>query len=127
MILIRQVLDSVSSVMESLSRSWHDPLDRFRNRRDMLGRGAAATADDVHEPAAGELSERRAGVRGLLVVLTKGVWKAGIRIAADVAVGDPRQLRDVRPHVARAERAVDADAERPRVGDRDPEGVDGLT
>ena len=52
--------------------------------------------------------------------------RPGVRIAADVAVGDPRQLGEVRPHVARAERAVDADAERPGVRDRHPEGVDRL-
>jgi hypothetical protein len=37
-----------------------------------------------------------------------------------------RELRQVRAHVARAERAVDADAERLRVLDRDVEGVERL-
>ena len=41
-------------------------------------------------------------------------------------VGQARQLGEVRPHVARAERAVDADAPRPRVLDRDVERVERL-
>ena len=43
-----------------------------------------------------------------------------------MTVGDARQLFDIGPHVARAQRAVDADAERPGVGDGHPERVDRL-
>ena len=48
-------------------------------------------------------------------------------ITADVTGRDARQLREVRPHLARAERAVEADAERPGVLDRDVERVERLT
>src|SRR5439155_7210761 len=102
------------------------PFDALRDRGDMVRGRAAAAADDVHEAAGGELVEVPAGLIRLLVVLTEGVWQAGIRVAAHVTPGDARELREVRAHVARAEGAVEADAERPRVRHRDPEGVNRL-
>ena len=92
----------------------------------MLRRRAAAAADDVDEAARREILQQRGGFGGLLVVLAEGVGQAGVRVAADVALGDARELRQVRAHVARAERAVDADAERLRVPDRDVERVERL-
>ena len=91
------------------------PSTALRDRRDVIRRRAAAAADDVDEAAGGEVAQQRAGLVGLLVVLAERVRQAGVRVAADVALGDPRELGEVRPHVARAERAVDADAERPGV------------
>ncbi len=111
---------------EACNRAWRQVLDRACDRCDVVGRRAAAAADDVHEAAAGELLQVAAGVRRPLVVFAERVRQAGVRIARDVTVGDARQLGDVRPHVARAQRAVDADAERPGVRDRDIEGVDRL-
>src|SRR5439155_2135574 len=102
------------------------PFDALRDRGDMVRGRAAAAADDVHEAAGGELVEVPAGLIRLLVVLTEGIWQAGIRVAAHVTPGDARELREVRAHVARAEGAVEADAERPRVRHRDPEGVNRL-
>src|SRR5439155_11389257 len=86
------------------------PFDALRDRGDMVRGRAAAAADDVHEAAGGELVEVPAGLVRLLVVLTEGVWQAGIRVAAHVTPGDARELREVRAHVARAEGAVEADA-----------------
>src|SRR5262249_34237453 len=42
-------------------------------------------------------------------------------------VREPRELGEVRAHIARAERAVEADAEWLRVRNRHPEGVDRLS
>ena len=78
------------------------------------------------KPLVGNSREVAAGVGRLFVVLAKGVRQPRVRIAADVAVGDPRELGHVRTHVARAEGTVDADTERLRVRDRHPEGVDRL-
>ena len=80
--------------------------------RDVIRRRAAAAADDVDEAAGGEVLHQLAGLGRQLVVLAEGVRQAGVRVAGDVALGDPREVGEVRAHVARAERAVDADAER---------------
>ena len=58
--------------------------------------------------------------------LAHRIGQAGVRIDADEGVADPRQLRDVRPHQRRAERAVEADRERLRMAHRIPERLDGL-
>src|SRR5207247_3931441 len=113
----------VSLVSLVLNRPWGNPCDPFSDGADMLRRRAAAAADDVHEATGGELVEVPAGLVRLLVVLAEGVGQAGIRIAAHVTPGDARELREVRAHVARAEGAVEAGAERPRVRHPDPEGV----
>jgi hypothetical protein len=109
-----------------LKRPRRQAFDALRNLRDVIRRRAAAAADDVDEPAGGEFTKVPAGVARPLVVLAEGVGQAGVRIAADMAAGDSRQLGEVGTHVARAQRAVDAHAERPGVGDRHPERIDGL-
>ena len=103
------------------------PSTAARNGRDVIRRRAAAAAEDVGEAAGGEVAQERGGLRRQLVVLAERIRQAGVRVAADVALRDARELGEVRPHVARAERAVDADAERPRVADRHVERVDRLT
>ena len=97
------------------------------DRRDVLGRRPAATADQVDEAALGELPEQPRRLRGVLVVLPEGVRQPGVRVAAHPGVGEARQLAQVGPHLAGPEGAVDADREGARVGDRDPEGVDRLS
>ena len=93
---------------------------------DVLGRGSAAATGGVEESAVGELAQQPARHVRLLVVTTHGVGQPGVRIAEDVHRRDARHVRDVRPHLRRAERAVDAGGERPSVLDRRPEGLDGL-
>ncbi len=94
--------------------------------RDVIGRRAAAAADDVDEAFLGEGLQQLGGVVRLLVVAAEGVRQARVRMAARVRVDDPRQLGDVRAHLLRAERAVDADDERIRMLDRVPERLDRL-
>ena len=100
--------------------------DCVRDRLDVLGSRAAAAADDVHQPVLGELAQEPARVCGLLVVRAHLVRQAGVRMARHPGRGDAREVLDERPHLHRAERAVDADDERLRVLDREPERVDCL-
>ena len=100
--------------------------DLFRDRADVIGRRPAAAADDVDEAAGGEIPDQLAGLRRVLVVLAERVRQPCIGIAADERRRDARELGEVRPHLAGAERAVDADGERLRVHHRDPERVDRL-
>ena len=103
--------------------------DALGDQRDVLGRRAAAAAGDVEEARPGELLEQASGDLGRLVEagLAHRIGQAGVRIAAHEGVaGDPRELLDVRPHQRRAERAVEADRERPRVAHAVPERADGL-
>src|SRR5439155_26731402 len=101
--------------------------DRVRDGPDVFGRGAAAAADDVHQAVLGELAQRPARVVWLLVVRAELVRQAGIRVASDPGGRDASEVLDERPHLRRAERAVDADNERVRMLDRQPERVDGLS
>ena len=91
------------------------------DRGDVVGRGAAAAADQVDEAGLGELADDRGGLVGRLVVLAERVGQAGVGVAGDEGVGDPRHLGDVGPHLLGAERAVEADRERADVPDRVPE------
>ena len=102
-------------------RPRRDPLDRGRDLPDVLRRRPAAPADDVDEAVLGERAEVAARVARLLVVLAHRVRQAGVRVARDVRVRDARELLEERAHLARAERAVDADDQRPGVLDGHPE------
>ena len=93
---------------------------------DVVRRGAAAAAHDVDDPGLGELPQEPRRLVGLLVVAAERVRQAGVRVGRDVAAGQPRQLRDVRAHLLRTQRAVDADDERVGVRHRGEEGLDGL-
>ena len=101
-------------------------LDRAGDGGDVVGRGAAAPADEVEEAGVGELREDRGRLVGRLVVLAEGVGQAGVGVDADERVGEPRQLGDVGAHVAGAEGAVEADGQRAGVADRVPERLGDL-
>ncbi len=92
----------------------------------VLGRRAAARADDVQQAVARELVQERRRDVGRLVVAAERVRQARVRMRRRQAARDLRELRDVRPHLARAERAVDADDQRVGVLDRRPEAFDRL-
>ena len=77
--------------------------DTVCNRPCVLGRRAAAAAGDVQEPVARELAQERARHLGRLVVAAEGVRQAGVRVRADEAGRDPRELGDVRPKLLRTE------------------------
>ena len=98
-----------------------DALDRRCDLPDVLRRRPAAAPDEVDETVLGERAEEPARVARLLVVLAHRVGEAGVRIAGDVRVGDPCEPLEEGTHLGRAERAVDADDQRARVLDGDPE------
>jgi hypothetical protein len=87
---------------------------------------AAAAADDVHPAFLGELAEQPARRLRPLVVAAERVREARVRVAARVRVGKAGELLDVGPHLLGAEGAVEADDERLRVLDGDPEGLQRL-
>ena len=101
-------------------------LDRGRDRLDVLRGGAAAAADQVDQAGGGELAEHGGHLVGRLVVLAELVGQPGVGVGGDEAVGDPGQLGDVGPQLGRAQRAVEADDERPDVADAVPERLGGL-
>ncbi len=104
-----------------------DALDERGHRGDVLGRGAAAAAEQVDQAALGEFPNDRGGLVGRLVVLAERVRQAGIRIAGDEAVGHPRDLGQVGPHFVGAKRAIEPDQQRLRVAYRIPERFGDLT
>ena len=87
----------------------------------MIGRGAAASADEVDEAVARECGDGLRHRLGCLVVLAERVGQAGVRVAGDETVGDAREVGDVGAHLVGAERAVESDGERARVTHRVPE------
>ena len=56
-------------------------LDRRGDGGDVLGRGAAAAADEVEQAGLGELGQDRGRLVGRLVVLAEGVGQAGVGVA----------------------------------------------
>src|SRR5215211_8318427 len=92
----------------------------------MVWSRSTTAADDVDEAAGREVLNELAGFRRKLVVLAEGVGQTCVRVAGDVALGDAREIGQVRAHVARAERAIDADAERARVAHRGVERFERL-
>ncbi len=99
---------------------------RLRDGADMLGRGAAAAADDVDQPLARELVDLRRHELRTFVVGTEGVRQAGVGIGAGEGVGDLGDLGEVRAHRLRTESAVQAHGKWPRMADRVPEPGRGL-
>ncbi len=95
--------------------------DRVGDGADVLGRGAAAAADDIDQTRAGEFAEQFRHEGRALVVAAERIGQSGVRIGADQRIGDPPDLGDMGAHLARAERAIKPDRERLRVRDRGPE------
>ena len=95
---------------------------------DVIGRGAAAAADDVQEAALCEFPQQAGGVfRGFVVPgLRQRVRQSRIGVATDERVGDVRELLDVGTHEFRAQRAVQAYRDRACVAQGIPEGFRSL-
>ena len=105
---------------------WH-ALDDLRNLGDVRRRSSTTTADQVDQAGLGELGEVAGlALRGL-VVFTEGVGQAGVGIAGDEGVGDPREFGDVGPHLGSTQGAVEADRDRTGMPDRVPERFGDLT
>ena len=97
------------------------PATALRDRRDMLGRGAAAAADHIDQPGLGEFAEQLGHIVRALVVIAELVRQPGIRIGAHEGIGETAELGDMGAHLARAERAIEPDGDRVGVSHRIPE------
>ena len=87
---------------------------------DVLGRGAAAAAHDVHQAGIRKFAELRGHGAWALVVAAELVGQTGIGISAYECIGDARDLGNMRAHLAGAERAVQPDRQRRGVAHRVP-------
>ena len=92
----------------------------------MLGSGTAAAADQVHEPFLRHPAQGIRGLGGGLVIGTHLVGQAGVGIAAHGAVRPGGDVGDKRGEFARAERAIESEAERAGVADGTEKGFQGL-
>ena len=93
----------------------------------MLRCGTAATADHVDPPLGRKVSDKGRHLGSRLVIAAKRIRQAGVRVAADVAVGDIGELLDVGPHLGGPEGAVDTNGQGLGVAHGIPEGLHGLT
>ena len=94
---------------------------RLGDRRDMVRRGAAAAADHVDQPGRGEFAEQFGHRLRALVVITEFVGQPGVRIGAHERIGEAAEFGDMGAHLARAQRAIQADGDRAGVAHRIPE------
>jgi len=68
----------------------------------MIGRRAAAAADDIDQAGRGEFAEQRRHFIRALVIAAEFVGQSGIRISAYKGIGDPGQFGDVGAQLPRA-------------------------
>ena len=87
----------------------------------MVGRGAAAAADDVDQAGLREFADQPGHEFRALVILAEFIGQSGVGIGADQRVGDAADVGDMGAQILGAERAVEADGDRPGVADRIPE------
>ena len=99
----------------------------LRELEDVFGRGAAAAAHDVEEPAAQVLLDVGGEHLGGLVVASHDVGESGVGVGRDAHAGHRRQPLQIGEHLTRAIGAVESHGEQRRMRYRDPEGLDGLS
>ena len=92
-----------------------------RDGADVVGRGAAAAADDIDQARGGKLFDQRRHRLGSFVVAAEFIGQPGIGISADQRIGDARQFGDVRAHFLGAKRAIEPDRQRRGMRHRIPE------
>lgn len=101
--------------------------DGLGDRADVIGRAAAAAADDVDETGLRPILDvMRHLVRGH-VVAAHLVRQSGVGMKGGMELGDPRHVLDVRSQQIRPERAVEADRQRLDMAEAVVEGLDRLT
>ena len=91
------------------------------DRGDVIGRGAAAAADDVDKAGGREFADQAGHECRALVVLAEFVGQARIWVGADQRIGDAADVGDMGAQILGAERAVEADGDRAGVAHRIPE------
>ena len=82
-----------------------------------------AAAQDIDESGAREFAGQLRHILRALVIEAEFIGQAGVGKGADPGVRHAADFGDVLAHLARAERAVEADRERLGVGERVPKGL----
>ncbi len=99
----------------------------LRDGADVVGRGAAAAADQVHQPVLRHLPQGGGRLDGGFIVGAHLVGQPGVGVAAHGAVRPGGHVGEQRGEVGGAERAVEPEAERPGVPDRAEKGFQRLS
>jgi hypothetical protein len=107
--------------LESRHLARRDAGNALGNRVDMLRRRAAAAPDNIDEAGIGEFADQRRHIFRALVVEAEFVRQARIGISANQRIRDARNFGEMRAHLARTERAIQADRERFGMTQRMPE------
>ena len=110
-------------VVASAAGAGDDALHRVADSADVVGAGAAATADDVEPSVAGVLGEGAGHLLRGLIVAAHSVGEASIGVARGEHLGELRHALDIGTHLLAAEGAVDTAGEDVAVADRGVEGV----
>src|SRR5690606_4974371 len=103
-----------------------DVLHRFGDGADMLGGGAAAATDDIHEAGPGKLGDQFRGLGGAFVILAERIGQTGVGVGGDIGVGLVGQLLQIGTQLAGTQRAVQAHGDRLGGAGEVPEGLGGL-
>eukprot|EP00053_Salpingoeca_punica_P018065 m.175524 g.175524 ORF g.175524 m.175524 type:complete len:1311 (+) comp17350_c0_seq2:4566-8498(+) len=103
-----------------------DVLELVADVADVVGRSAAAAADNVEQAVARKVQQQIRGLARRLVVRAHGVGQAGVGVADGVGGRRAGNLLDVRAHVLGAKRAVEAETQRLCVRDAEGKGLRGL-
>ena len=120
---VRQLHDNATAM------PWLYIGERLRDLRDMFRRRAAASARHIHQARLRKfLQQARRDRPGFVEArIAHRIRQTRIRIARHIGVAELRQIGDIRPHQRRAQRAVQSEREWPRMTQRVPESLDGLS
>src|SRR5579859_6788200 len=92
----------------------------------MLGRGAAAAAHHIDEPAGREFAEDCSRLLRSFVVFAECIRQTRVRVGAYVGIRDSRQFLDIRTQLFASERAIETYDGGPGVTYGIPERLGGL-
>ena len=96
----------------------------FRRRRcngfNMVGRGAATTAENIDQSGFGKFTDNHRHFIGQLVIFAKLIGQTGIRINADIGIGDAGDFRHIGTHFVSPERAIQTNGKGLGVAQRVP-------
>ena len=109
-----------------MHRAWRVRAGHGHNGSNVLGCGAAAATNGVHQVLLAEGTDLLSHLHTLLVVATHGVGQASIGVAEHKAVSTRTQVGNVLLHVCRTQRAVEAHSQGLGVADAVPERLVGL-
>ena len=101
--------------------AWFGLCNRLGNSTDMFRCGSAASTHQVQKTGCREFSEHFRHVLRRVVVAPELVGKPGIGVATDMGLGGPGEIIHIGPQLGRAQSAIEADGQRPRVAYRVPE------